>query len=95
MRIYVFLFPKTQSVNLDALAGDSINDDDLDPELLTDERASCGLYTIWCVRMLLRYIFKTIAAYKTYMLVETSIEWMEWDFQCIIIHNLQTHYSIF
>jgi len=34
--------PKTQGVNLDALAEDSLNDDDFDPELLTDERASCG-----------------------------------------------------
>jgi hypothetical protein len=34
--------PKTQGVNLDALAEDSLNDDDFYPELLTDERASCG-----------------------------------------------------
>jgi hypothetical protein len=34
--------PKTQGVNLDALAEDSLNDDDFNPELLTDERASCG-----------------------------------------------------
>jgi hypothetical protein len=34
--------PKTQGVNLDALAEDSLNDDDFDPELLTDESASCG-----------------------------------------------------
>jgi hypothetical protein len=33
---------KTQGVNLDALAEDSLNDDDFDPELLTDERASYG-----------------------------------------------------
>jgi len=34
--------PKTQPVNLDALAEDSILDEDFDPELLTDERTSCG-----------------------------------------------------
>jgi hypothetical protein len=34
--------PKTQGVNLDTLAEDSLNDNDFDPELLTDERASCG-----------------------------------------------------
>jgi hypothetical protein len=33
---------KTQGVNLDAIAEDSLNDDDFDPQLLTDERASCG-----------------------------------------------------
>jgi len=34
--------PKTKPVNLDALAEDSLNDEDFDPELLTDERISCG-----------------------------------------------------
>ena len=34
--------PKNQSVNLDALADDSIIDKNFDPELLTDERTSCG-----------------------------------------------------
>jgi hypothetical protein len=34
--------PKTQVVNLNALAQDSLNDEDFDPELLTDEKASCG-----------------------------------------------------
>jgi len=34
--------PKTQPVNLDALAEDSILDEDFHPELLTDERTSCG-----------------------------------------------------
>jgi len=33
---------KTQPVNLDALAEHSIPDEDSDPELLTDERTSCG-----------------------------------------------------
>jgi hypothetical protein len=33
---------KTQGVNHDALATDSLNDDDFDPELLSDERASWG-----------------------------------------------------
>jgi len=34
--------PKTQPINLDALAEDSLNNEDFDPELLTDERTSCG-----------------------------------------------------
>jgi hypothetical protein len=34
--------PKTQPVNLDALAEDSLNDEDFDPELLTDDRISYG-----------------------------------------------------
>jgi len=34
--------PVTQPVNLDAFAEDSILDEDFDPELLTDERTSCG-----------------------------------------------------
>jgi hypothetical protein len=34
--------PKIQPVNLDALAEDSLNNEDFDPELLTDERTSCG-----------------------------------------------------
>jgi len=34
--------PKTQGVSLDAFAEDSLKDDDSDPELLTEERASCG-----------------------------------------------------
>jgi len=34
--------PKTQSVNPDAVAEDSTLDQDFDPELLTDERTSCG-----------------------------------------------------
>jgi hypothetical protein len=33
---------KTQPVNLDALAQDSLNDEDFNPELLTDEKTSCG-----------------------------------------------------
>jgi len=39
---------------------------------------------MWLVHYLLcpnaANILKPRAAYRTYMLVETSIEWMEWDF---------------
>jgi hypothetical protein len=34
--------PKTQAVNLDALAEVSVNDEQFDPFLLTYKRASCG-----------------------------------------------------
>jgi hypothetical protein len=34
--------PKTPLVNHAALAEDCINDEDFDPELLTDDRTSCG-----------------------------------------------------
>jgi hypothetical protein len=34
--------PKTQHINLDAIAKNSINDEDFDPELLTNEKTSCG-----------------------------------------------------
>jgi hypothetical protein len=34
--------PKTQPVNLEAFAEDSIYNEDFDPELLTDERTLCG-----------------------------------------------------
>jgi hypothetical protein len=34
--------PNTQHFNLDTLAKDSIHDKDFDPELLTDNRISCG-----------------------------------------------------
>jgi len=71
--------PKTQLPNLNALSEDSLNDEDCDPELLTDERTSCGWYTIFCVRMLLKYILKTRAAYWTYMSTETSIDRKERD----------------
>jgi hypothetical protein len=33
---------KAQLVNLDELAEDSLQDEDFDPELLTDERTTCG-----------------------------------------------------
>jgi hypothetical protein len=39
---------KSKPVHLDALAEDSIKDEDFDPALPTDERTSCGLYTTCC-----------------------------------------------
>jgi len=55
--------PCAEFVTLDASAQDSQHDTDFDPDMLTDEGTSTGLYTICCVVMQLTSILKMRAAY--------------------------------
>jgi len=54
--------PSAQLINHDAYAKNRKHDKDFDPDLLTDEETSTGLYTICCVVMQLTSILQTTAA---------------------------------
>jgi len=62
---YMFIhspLPSAQFSNLDTNAKDRKRDKDFNPDLLTDEGTSTGLYTICCVVMQLTSILQTTAA---------------------------------
>jgi len=72
--------PCGEFFNLDASAQDSQHDTDFDPDMLTQEGTSTGLYTICCVVMPQTSILKTGAAYWVNLQVMTSIDRKAWDF---------------
>jgi len=62
---YVYIhtpLPSAQFLIHDAYPKDRMRDKDFDPDLLTDEETSTGLYTICCVVMQLTSILQTTAA---------------------------------
>ena len=80
---YVYLhtlLPHAESSTLNASAQDSQHDSYFDPDMLTEEATSTGLYTICCVVMQLTFILKTRAAYRATLAVMSSIDRMAWDF---------------
>jgi len=73
--------PWAEYCTLNVSAQDSQHDTDFDPDMLTDEETSPGLYTICCVLMQLTSILKTRAAYWVYLQVMTSFDGKARNFQ--------------
>jgi len=69
-----------QFSNLDVYAKDCKHDKDFNPDLLTDEGTTTGLYTLCCVVMPLTSILQTRAAYWANLQVKMSIDWKKQDF---------------
>jgi len=72
--------PSTRFFNLDAYAQDSQPDTDYNPDMLTDEGSTTGLYTHCWVVMQQTFILQTRAAYGANLAVSTSIDRKQRDF---------------
>ena len=77
---YVYIYtplPSGPFLNIDACAKDRKRDNECNPDLLTDEGMSTGLYTICRVVIQLTSILQTTAAYWVNLTVKMSIDRME------------------